>query len=379
VLRNILPICSIVLLAATTDASVVIEVVNPPPPPVVPNVLTHLQVINLNTGEVAYSRSVNGSVQSAVLSDINELLYSTAEPGTPAFSPQSALYVQPIGGAQVSPLLTHEGPIWNINVTPSRLMWQDGESIKVRSRADGSTQSYGDYASRDAHLSGNKLLYYKGSTYLNQYHVAYVDLETNDFEPYLFWNRGIHSLALAHHQEGGDGPIVLVHSPLGISDGRIYSDNEFFALSGGHPLALYKDDGFPFNVRSFKTNGGSLVFKDVVERQIDESHYSLDSSLYLSNSGNIVKLSGPQSDAYALGTYDVSWIEIDGTTKSLFVRNIASGQTRPLSVNATDYALWDMNSQYVLLTTTEPVPEPTAVAPLLAATFLSPAKRRYRR
>ena len=88
----------LVLASHVVRASVVIEVGGTPSSPTtVPNVMSRIQVIDYQTGQIAYNQIVNGQVQSAILSDDNEAVYSVSEAGTPLFAPLSSLYLQKIG------------------------------------------------------------------------------------------------------------------------------------------------------------------------------------------------------------------------------------------------------------------------------------------
>jgi hypothetical protein len=123
-----------------------------------------------------------------------------------------------------------------------------------------------------------------------------------------------------------------------------------------------------------KTNGEHILFLSVKERQIDESSYVIEPFLHLKNGNDILNLSGPQSGEHALGPDAAAWVETAGGVKSLFIHDIASGQTRSLGVDATDFYLWDMNGRYLLVASQ--VPEPASWFLVLFASACLCARRR---
>jgi hypothetical protein len=333
-----------------------LEVYIPPQPPnTIPAVKTLVQAIDIVTGGVAFSQLVDGVIQSAALSDRHEAAFTVAKGGTPIFEPQSMLFVQTIGEPLSPAMLTTNGPMWSLGISDARLAWKDNQSIKVRMRESGDTTSYGDLGSSNVQMSENRLLWSGGSS---QYPVSYVNLDTGQGVPFLFWERAIRSLTLARHQGTG-----YVPNPMAISNGRVYIDDGW-QHSGGSLVHLYKDSFTPFNVVSLKSNGWHLAFQDETVRMIDETHLAYERMLYVKSGDQIFELSGPDSGAYVLGPNAVAWMESTAEIDRLLVCDLSSGQTKPLSLDFATFQLWDANSRYVLVTS-QVVPEPASMAMLM--------------
>jgi hypothetical protein len=343
-----------------------LEVYIPPQPPnTVPAVKTLVQAIDIVTGGVAFSQLIDGTIQSAALSDRHEAAFSVAKVGTSIFHPQTMLFVQTIGEAHSPAALTTDGPMWSLGISDARLAWKDNESIKVRNRASGDTTSYGNSSSSNVQMSENRLLWHNWNALgLNQYHVSYFNLDTGQDDSRLFWNRAIQSLTLPRHHGTS-----WVPNPMAISNGQVYQDSGF-GFDGGSLVHLYKDSFTPFKVVSLKSNGAHLAFKDETVRMIDPNHLAYDRLLWLKNGDQLFQLAGPDSGEYVLGPNAVAWRETTGGVDRLLVRDIPSGQTTPLSLEFGTFQLWDVNSRYVLVTG-QVVPEPASKAMLALGALLA--------
>ena len=328
--------------------------------------MQRLFALNIHTGEIAYDQTVRGPLQQAALSDGERVAYAVVAPGSRRWYPRSDVFVQDFA-APVSTLLSQLYDDVNaVTVTDTRVAWATDDYFAVHSTAAATLFYYADLV-LDLRINNDVVTFIDRDSYPSK--VVSRDLVTGE--------SSIHFQA--------DLPLFRIISPRSFDathDSLVGVMLDFDA--GQIKVAKLSPNAASeyLSIASYvlATNGNQIVFNGW------SSPGDVAGGLYLYDSGTSMLLATKQElgdetgtlSELAISANSIAWAAGSPDERRIWIRDIANGDARKLPSVGPGLKLWDLNDDYILLSTdVMPVPEPCGCLLLaVALAMLSGANRR---
>jgi hypothetical protein len=341
-------ILGLLLLAVFQSRGRGVEIPPDNPSPPIPEKTQRLFALNVHTGEVAYDQTVRGPLTNASLSDGERVAYTVLGPGSTAWYPRSNIFVQDFA-APVSTLLGSVGDDVNaLAVTDSRVAWAVDDYFNVHSTVDGAATFHDAEVFGDLRLSHDVATYLDHNTYPSK--IVAHDLVTGE------------SASNFH----ADLPLMRIVSPrgfdaahdslIGVMIDLLTDQIKVAQLSPNAP-----PEYLPIAAYYLATNGEQYVFHGL---NLEDG---FSAGLHLYDAGHFTLLATNQelgddvaiASEFSVSANSIAWAAGKPEDRRIWIRDIASGVAAQLQTKAPGLRLWDLNDDYILLSSDViPVPEP---------------------
>lgn len=340
-------VLGVVLLAFIASTGRGIEVF-PEPGPLVPEKMQRLFALNIHTGEIAYDQTVRGPLQQAALSDGERVAYAVVAPGSRLWYPRSDVFVQDFA-APVSTLLRQLYDDVNaVTVTDTRVAWATDDYFAVHSTIAATTLLYYADLVLDLRIKNDVVTFIDRDSYPSK--VVSRDLVTGESNSHFQADLSLFRIFSARSFDAVHDSLVAVMLVPESSQLKVAK------LSPNTP-----PEYLPIAAHNLATNGEQIVFAS--------TNLANGSSvgLHLYDAGHIALLTPNQefegndwfTSEFSISANSVAWASGASEDRRIWVHDLASGVARQLPTIGPGLRLWDLNDDYILLSSdVVAVPEP---------------------
>lgn len=339
-------ILSLLLLAVCQSTGLGIEV-PPTPGPLVPEKAQRLFALNVRTGEVAYDQTVRGPLEQAALSDGDRVAYAVVASGSRVSYPRSNVFVQDFTTPAATLLSQLDDHLNALTVTDTRIGWATNDYFTIRSTINGAATTRHQWLSGDLRISHDVATYIDRSSYPSR--IVAHNLVTGE------------SASNFH----ADLPLMRIVSPRSFDAAHdsligvmIDLDTDKIKVAKLSPNA--PPEYLPISAYYMATNGEQHIFHGLnLEDGSSEGLYLYDAGRFTflatsEETGNIMMPSD-----FSISANSIAWLAGSPQDRRLWIRDIASGAATQLPTTGPGLRLWDMNDDYILLSSViGAVPEP---------------------
>jgi hypothetical protein len=357
-------IIGVLLLAVFQSTGRGLEVPPDPGDPI-PTKTQRLFALNVHTGEVAYDQTVQGPLTNASLSDGARAAYAALEPGSTVLYPRTNVFVQDFA-ASASTLLSQVGDTLNaLTATGSRVAWAVDGYFKVHSTANGTTTFHSAEVFGDLRIAHDVATYINHDSYPGQ--VVAHDLVTGESAS------NFHADLLLLRIVSPRDFDAAHDSLIGVMIDFLTNQTKVAKLSPNAP-----PEHLPIAASNLATNGEQIVFNGLnLTGDASANLFLYDSGLFtLLATRQELGADGAWSSEFSISENSIAWATGLPEDRRIWIRNIASGVATQLQSKAPGLRLWDLNDDYILLSSDVlPVPEPSSCL-LLAFALASGVRQR---
>lgn len=340
-------ILSLAILAVCQSSGLGVEV-PPTPGPLVPEKAQRLYALNVHTGEVAYDQTVRGPLEQAALSGGDRVAYAVVAPGSRGGYPRSNVFVQDFT-TPVATLLSQLGAHVNaLTATETRVMWATDDYFKVHSTVDGTTTYHDADMVYGFRLTNDVATYIDHSSYPSK--IVSRNLVTGE------------SVSNFH----ADFTLLSIESPRGFDAAHdsligvmIDLDTDKIKVAKLSPNA--PPEYLPISTYFLASNGEQIVFHGGSLSDAGAADLLLYDSGHLTLLATKADLEGDAASPpdFSISANSIAWLAGSPDDRRVMIRDIASGVATQLPTKGFGLRLWDMNDDYILLSSDViPVPEP---------------------